>query len=46
MPDSNHKTVLMADDDSDCMLASLAFAETGAKAAAPHATRWFSLTNR
>ena len=34
MPDSDHKTVLMADDDpEDCMLASHAFAESGAKAA-------------
>jgi CheY-like chemotaxis protein len=32
--DSNHKTVLMADDDEeDCMLASHALAESGAKAA-------------
>ncbi len=31
---SNHKTVLMADDDpEDCMLAAHAFAESGAKAA-------------
>ncbi|MFZ0927670.1 MAG: response regulator [Syntrophobacteraceae bacterium] len=31
MPDSNHKTVLMADDDEeDCMLARDAFAESGA----------------
>ncbi len=34
MPDSNCKTVLMADDDTeDCMLASHAFAESGVKAA-------------
>ncbi len=34
MADSNHKTVLMADDDQeDCMLASHAFAESGAKSA-------------
>ena len=34
MPDSNHKTVLMTDDDpEDCMPASHAFAESGAKAA-------------
>ena len=31
---SNHKTVLMADDDpEDCMLATHAFAESGARAA-------------
>jgi len=34
LPDSNHKTVLMADDDEeDCMLACDAFAESGAKVA-------------
>jgi len=34
LPDSNHKTVLMADDDEeDCMLARDAFAESGAKVA-------------
>jgi CheY-like chemotaxis protein len=34
VPDSYHKTVLMADDDAeDCMLATEAFAESGAKAA-------------
>lgn len=34
MPDNYHKTVLMADDDAeDCMLATEAFAESGAKAA-------------
>ncbi len=34
MPDSNHKTVLMADDDAeDCMLATEAFAQSGADAA-------------
>jgi len=32
LADSSHKTVLMADDDpEDCMLASHAFAESGAK---------------
>jgi hypothetical protein len=32
VPDSNPKTVLMADDDAeDCMLVSNAFAESGAK---------------
>ena len=34
MPDSNYNTVLMADDDlEDCMMATEAFAESGAKAA-------------
>jgi len=34
LPDSSHKTVLMADDDSeDCWLATEAFAESGAMAA-------------
>lgn len=33
MPNSNHKTVLMADDDAeDCMLATEAFMESGARA--------------